>query len=91
MTLWQLIREDFKTVKRNDPALHNNFELFFNYPGVWAVTWYRIANRFYRNGFRRTGRLIVMSAIDNLVKGASGQAVQCLNALKGWEETTGLI
>jgi N-acetyl-gamma-glutamyl-phosphate reductase len=40
---------------------------------------------------RRTGRLIVMSAIDNLVKGASGQAVQCLNALKGWEETTGLI
>jgi len=40
---------------------------------------------------RRTGRLIVMSAIDNLVKGASGQAVQCLNILKGWEETTGLI
>jgi len=40
---------------------------------------------------RRTGRLIVMSAIDNLVKGASGQAVQCLNALKGWEETTGLV
>ncbi|MDP6035139.1 MAG: N-acetyl-gamma-glutamyl-phosphate reductase [Verrucomicrobiota bacterium] len=40
---------------------------------------------------RRTGRLIVMSAIDNLVKGASGQAVQCLNILKGWKETTGLI
>ena len=40
---------------------------------------------------RRTGRLIVMSAIDNLVKGASGQAIQCLNILHGWEETTGLI
>ena len=40
---------------------------------------------------RRTGRLIVMSAIDNLVKGASGQAVQCLNIAKGWDETTGLI
>ena len=40
---------------------------------------------------RRTGRLIVMSAIDNLVKGASGQAIQCLNTLYGWEETTGLI
>ena len=39
---------------------------------------------------RRTGRLIVMSAIDNLVKGASGQAIQCLNILHGWEETTGL-
>ena len=40
---------------------------------------------------RRTGRLIVMSAIDNLVKGASGQAVQCLNLTQGWDETTGLI
>ena len=40
---------------------------------------------------RRTGRLIVMSAIDNLVKGASGQAVQCLNVAQGWDETTGLI
>jgi len=40
---------------------------------------------------RRTGRLLVMSVIDNLVKGASGQAVQCLNLTQGWEETTGLI
>lgn len=39
----------------------------------------------------RTGRLIVMSAEDNLVKGASGQAVQSLNILCGWPETAGLI
>jgi len=39
----------------------------------------------------RTGRLIVMSAEDNLVKGASGQAVQCLNLVSGWPETAGLI
>jgi N-acetyl-gamma-glutamyl-phosphate reductase len=39
----------------------------------------------------RTGRLIVMSAEDNLVKGASGQAVQCLNILCGFPETTGLV
>ena len=39
---------------------------------------------------RRTGRLIVMSAIDNLVKGASGQAVQCFNILCGFNETAGL-
>ena len=39
----------------------------------------------------RTGRLIVMSAEDNLVKGASGQAVQCLNILCGWPETAGLV
>lgn len=38
----------------------------------------------------RTDRVIVMSAIDNLIKGQSGQAVQCLNLLMGWEETLGL-
>jgi N-acetyl-gamma-glutamyl-phosphate reductase len=39
----------------------------------------------------RTGRLIVMSAEDNLVKGASGQAVQSLNLLCGFPETAGLV
>ncbi len=38
----------------------------------------------------RTGRLIVISAEDNLVKGASGQAVQSLNIMSGWPETAGL-
>ena len=38
----------------------------------------------------RTGRLQLVSAIDNLVKGASGQAVQVLNAISGLDETTGL-
>ncbi|MEY2497801.1 MAG: N-acetyl-gamma-glutamyl-phosphate reductase [Verrucomicrobiota bacterium] len=39
----------------------------------------------------RTGRLIVMSAEDNLLKGASGQAIQCFNILCGVEETAGLL
>ena len=39
----------------------------------------------------RTGRLILMSAIDNLLKGASGQAVQCFNVMRGYLETTGLL
>ena len=39
----------------------------------------------------RTGRLIVMSAEDNLVKGASGQAVQSMNLICGFPETAGLI
>src|SRR5579872_4724538 len=39
----------------------------------------------------RTGRLVVMSAEDNLVKGASGQAVQSLNLMCGWPETTALV
>lgn len=37
-----------------------------------------------------TGTAIVMSVIDNLVKGAAGQAVQNMNLICGWEETTGL-
>jgi N-acetyl-gamma-glutamyl-phosphate reductase len=39
----------------------------------------------------RTGRLIVMSAEDNLVKGASGQAIQSMNILCGFPETAGLV
>ncbi|MDB6040285.1 MAG: argc: n-acetyl-gamma-glutamyl-phosphate reductase [Verrucomicrobiales bacterium] len=39
----------------------------------------------------RTGRLIVMSAEDNIVKGTSGQAVQCFNIMCGFSETAGLI
>ncbi len=38
----------------------------------------------------RTGRVIVMSAIDNLIKGQAGQAVQCLNLMMGWDEAMGL-
>lgn len=38
----------------------------------------------------RTGRIIVISAIDNLVKGASGQAVQNMNLVCGFSETMGL-
>ena len=38
----------------------------------------------------RTGQLIVMTAIDNLVKGQAGQGVQCLNVMAGLEATTGL-
>ena len=38
----------------------------------------------------RTRRLIVFSAIDNLMRGASGQGVQCMNIMIGCEETTGL-
>jgi N-acetyl-gamma-glutamyl-phosphate reductase len=39
----------------------------------------------------RTGRLMVMSAEDNIVKGASGQAVQSMNILCGFPETAGLL
>ncbi len=38
----------------------------------------------------RTGRLIIVSAIDNIVKGASGQAVQNMNLMYGFAEDAGL-
>jgi N-acetyl-gamma-glutamyl-phosphate reductase len=38
----------------------------------------------------RTGTAILMAALDNLVKGAAGQAVQALNLMQGWDETLGL-
>jgi N-acetyl-gamma-glutamyl-phosphate reductase len=44
-------------------------------------------------GFRideRNQRLILISAIDNLVKGAAGQAVQSMNIMLGLDETAGL-
>jgi len=37
-----------------------------------------------------TRRVVAISAIDNLMKGAAGTAVQCMNLMMGWEETTGL-
>ncbi len=38
-----------------------------------------------------TGVLILLSALDNLVKGAAGQAVQCMNLMRGFPETEGLL
>ncbi len=35
-------------------------------------------------------RIVALGAIDNLMKGAAGTAVQCMNLMMGWDETTGL-
>jgi N-acetyl-gamma-glutamyl-phosphate reductase len=39
----------------------------------------------------RTNKIVVVSVIDNLTKGAAGQAVQCLNIAFGFEESAGLL
>ncbi len=39
----------------------------------------------------KTGRAVVVSAIDNLVKGAAGQAIQNMNLMLGFPETTGIL
>ena len=62
-------------------------------PGTHPDTlWVRGSNRVHLAYTQepRSGTLIAMSAIDNLVKGASGQAIQCLNVRFGLDEGAGL-
>ena len=58
MNQFSLIKEDFTNVKRNDPALHSTFELFFNYPGLWALFFHRFAHSLYKRGLRFIPRFI---------------------------------
>ncbi len=56
--LWKQIKEDFSVPRLNDPALDSNFELFFNYPGVWAIIAHRITNRLYNRGWKKLARAL---------------------------------
>lgn len=61
--------------------------------GEWPNTLQVRGSNFCQIGWSldsRTGQLIVLSAIDNLVKGASGQAIQNMNILFDWDQTLGL-
>ena len=51
----------------------------------------RGTNRCHIGLFLDDDLLVVQSAIDNLCKGSSGQAVQCFNIMAGLSETTGLM
>ena len=62
-------------------------------PGVCPETKWVEGSNFVDIGFkldRRTNRIVIMAALDNLVKGAAGQAVQNMNLLFGLPETAGL-
>lgn len=61
--------------------------------GVCPETRFVNSSNFVDIGFKideRTGRIIMMGALDNLVKGAAGQAVQNMNIMFGLDETMGL-
>ncbi len=78
--------------------LYNNFyqdEPFVRLCGLgqFPATQFVRGSNFCDIGFKvdeRTGRVIILSAIDNLVKGAAGQAVQNMNLMCGFPETQGL-
>jgi N-acetyl-gamma-glutamyl-phosphate/LysW-gamma-L-alpha-aminoadipyl-6-phosphate reductase len=85
--VWKIYREDyaaepFVRIVKERSGIHRYPE-----PKLLAGT------NYCDIGFERdtaSNRLVVMSAIDNLMKGAAGQAVQCLNIMHGFHETSGL-
>ncbi len=58
-SLYEIIKQDLRTPWRNDPAIRYKLELLFNYPGVWALIDYRIANRLYKRGWKLIARIIM--------------------------------
>ena len=56
-SLFRLIIEDINSIYKNDPAIRSRVEIFFNYPGVWAIANYRVANWLYKKGFRLIARM----------------------------------
>ena len=85
--LWQIYREAY----RDEPFLRivKERQGIHRYPDPKLLA----GTNFADVGFEldsETGRLVVVSAIDNLMKGAAGQAVQCMNLMLGFDETRGL-
>jgi N-acetyl-gamma-glutamyl-phosphate reductase len=61
--------------------------------GSFPATQHVRGSNFCDIGFaidKRTNRIIIISAIDNIVKGAAGQAIHNMNLMCGIDETTGL-
>ncbi|MFQ4144663.1 N-acetyl-gamma-glutamyl-phosphate reductase [Chlorogloeopsis sp. ULAP02] len=86
-----LVRDDlitiYKAFYRNSPWVR------ICEPGIYPQTKWACGSNLCYIGIEvdpRTGRIIVMSAIDNLIKGQAGQAIQCMNIMMGWDETVGL-
>jgi N-acetyl-gamma-glutamyl-phosphate/LysW-gamma-L-alpha-aminoadipyl-6-phosphate reductase len=86
-TLWRLYREAYA----HEPFIR----LVKERSGVYRYPEPKIlaGSNYCDIGFEldaRQGRVVVMAALDNLMKGAAGNAVQALNCMCGWDETLGL-
>jgi len=57
--LYSDIKEDFSNAYKNDPALNSKLDFLFNYPGVWAIVWYRVAHKLYMSNYKRFARIIM--------------------------------
>jgi len=65
--LGQRMTEDIAAARLRDPAARNNAEVFWLYPGVHAVWWYRLANKLWRRRF-----FFLARAISQAVRAATG-------------------
>ncbi|MEM9925947.1 MAG: N-acetyl-gamma-glutamyl-phosphate reductase [Cyanobacteria bacterium P01_D01_bin.50] len=86
-----LVRDDLITIYK--AFYRNSSWVKICEPGVYPQTKWASGSNLCYLGIEvdsRTRRIIVISAIDNLVKGHGGQAIQCLNIMMGWDETLGL-
>ena len=86
-----LVREDLLTIYNAFYRSSSFVKILPN--GIYPQTKWACGTNLAYIGIQvdsRTGRVIVLSAIDNLIKGQAGQAVQCLNLMMGWDEALGL-
>jgi serine O-acetyltransferase len=58
MGFFKLIIEDFGTIRKCDPAFRSYWEVIGNYPGVWALFWYRISHAIYQTGLKSLARFV---------------------------------
>jgi len=79
------VRERYRQFYADAP-----FVRVVNQPPQTKQTWGSNYCLIYPTVDARTGRLVVISCIDNLVKGAAGQAVQAMNLMLGYDEKLGL-
>jgi N-acetyl-gamma-glutamyl-phosphate reductase common form len=86
------------SVNLTNEDLRNLFATFYadaffvrSVEGSPDINWVKNTNFCDIGTFSNGKQIVVFSAIDNLVKGAAGQAVQNMNLMLGLEETTGLI
>ena len=85
--LWRAYRQ----IYRNEPFIRIVKERtgLYRYPEPKILS----GSNYADVGFEfdpNTRRIVAIGAIDNLMKGAAGTAVQCMNLMMHWEETTGL-
>ena len=82
------VRKQYQTIYGKEPFV------YLLPPGQVATMAHTVGTNYCAVGLtwvEATRTLIITSSIDNLIKGASGQAVQNMNIMFGWDERTGLV